>query len=108
MSTDVILRNRRMLEHQLSIVLRYGTWLACAVIASGIGWSLLAEAPGTPAAATAPTRLVAIGIAMLLALPVVRVMLMAVAFARERDYLFVGLASLVLAVIGFGLLLGSR
>jgi uncharacterized membrane protein len=35
-------------------------------------------------------------------------MLMAVAFARERDYLFVGLASLVLAVIGFGLLLGSR
>jgi uncharacterized membrane protein len=100
---------RRALERQLSIVLRYGTWVACALIAAGLGCALRdehARALGT--GVTSATQLVTVGIAVLLVLPVLRVVLMAIAFAWERDYLFVGIATLVLAVIGLGLALGSR
>ena len=100
--------SRRALERRLSIVLRYGTWLACALIAAGLGCALRDEHAGASGTAvTSATQLVTVGIAVLLVLPVLRVVLMAIAFARERDYLFVGIATLVLAVIGLGLALGS-
>jgi uncharacterized membrane protein len=100
---------RWTLERRLSIVLRYGTWVACALIAAGLGCALLAShAPASDTAIRLATQLVTVGIAVLLLLPVLRVMLMAIAFAWERDYLFVGIATLVLAVIGLGLVLGSR
>jgi hypothetical protein len=99
----------RPLERRLSIVLRYGTWLACALIAAGLGGALLGEhARPSDTAVTSAIQLVTVGIAVLLVLPVLRVMLMAIAFAWERDYLFVGIATLVLAVIGLGLALGSK
>jgi uncharacterized membrane protein len=103
----------RRLEGVLSIVLRYGTWSACALIGAGIVWVLIEQAaPGPTTATTAASAsgmpLVTLGVALLLGLPVLRVALMAIAFARERDYLFVALAAAVLAVIGLGLVLGSR
>ena len=101
--------SRRTLERRLSIVLRFGTWMACALIAAGLGCALLsAHARPSATAITSATQLVTVGIAVLLVLPVVRVMLMVIAFAWERDYLFVGIATLVLVVIGLGLALGSR
>jgi uncharacterized membrane protein len=100
---------RRALERQLSIVLRHGTWLACALIAAGLGYALLDERSRQAGTAlTSATQLVTSGIAVLLVLPVLRVVLMAVAFARQRDYLFVTIATLVLAVIGLGLAVGSK
>jgi hypothetical protein len=101
--------SRRTLERRLSLTLRYGTWLACALIAAGLGSALLGEyARPSNTAVTSAAQLVTVGIAVLLTLPVLRVILMAIAFAWERDYLFVSIASLVLAVIGLGLVLGSK
>ena len=99
----------RRLERLLSRVLRYGTWLACTVIASGLVWAFLdAHAAASGIAAAPAMQLVTLGVATLLVLPVLRVTLMAVAFALERDYMFVGIATLVLAIIGLGLALGGR
>ena len=52
------------------------------------------------------TRIVAAGIALLIALPVLRVFLMLVVFVRERDFLFSAIAMLVLAIILLGSVLG--
>lgn len=94
----------RRLERLLAVVLRYSTWLASAVIAFGV-LRILADA-GT---GTSPgTGVVAVGIAMLIAIPVLRVVLMAVVFAFEREYLLVAVAAAVLSIIAVGLVLGMR
>jgi hypothetical protein len=98
---------RGRLEQRLAALLRYGTWSACAAIAMGLAWGLLdASARGADASAGSPTRLVTLGVALFILLPVLRVTMMAIAFASERDYLFLGLATLVLAIVGLGLALG--
>ncbi len=81
-------------------MLRYSTWLASAVIAFGVTEILGGAAAGT--------RTVTIGIAMLILIPVFRVLLMAVAFAFEREYLLVFVAAVVLSIIGLGVVLGMR
>jgi uncharacterized membrane protein len=99
----------RKLERLLSIVLRYGTALACALVAAGLVSALIdepARALGMPVPSA--TSLVTLGIAVILMLPALRVTLMAIAYALEGDYLFVGIATLVLAIIGWGLALGGR
>ena len=53
------------------------------------------------------TRIVTAGIALIIALPVLRVFLMLVVFVRERDFLFSAIAMLVLAIILLGSLLGA-
>ena len=52
------------------------------------------------------TRIVTAGIALIIALPVLRVFLMLVVFVRERDFLFSAIAMLVLAIILLGSVLG--
>jgi len=52
------------------------------------------------------TRIVTAGIALLIILPVLRVFLMLVVFVRERDFLFSAIATLVLAIIVLGSVLG--
>ena len=52
-------------------------------------------------------RIVTAGIALLIALPVLRVLLMVVVFARQRDFLFSAIAMLVLAIILLGSVLGA-
>jgi uncharacterized protein DUF1634 len=93
-STD---RARRLgLDQLLAKVLHRGTWLGSCVIALGLalpmaGWS---------------TRIVTAGIALLIALPVLRVFLMLVIFVRERDFRFSAIAMLVLTIILVGSVLG--
>ena len=53
------------------------------------------------------TRIVTAGIALLIALPVLRVFLMLVVFVRERDFTFSAIAMLVLAIILLGSMLGA-
>jgi hypothetical protein len=58
-------------------------------------------------AVRARTRIVTVAIALLIALPVLRVLLMLVVFVRERDFLFSAIAMLVLAIILLGSVLGG-
>jgi uncharacterized membrane protein len=50
--------------------------------------------------------IIQLGLLLLLATPVARVLFSAVAFARQRDYLYVGLTLLVLALLLFSLFQG--
>jgi uncharacterized membrane protein len=52
--------------------------------------------------------LVQLGLLLLIATPVARVAFSAVAFARQRDFLYVGLTLFVLAVLLFSLFHGDR
>lgn len=83
------------LERRISTLLRGGTWLSSAVIAIG----LVLPSGG---------RVVSAGLALLVALPVVRVAVMLVEFVRRRDGRMVVIAALVLAVIALGLFAGVR
>lgn len=99
------LAERPELNQLLAKVLYRGTWLGWSVIALG----LAAPMAGWSGASSAPicTRIVTAGIALLIALPVLRVLLMLVVFVRERDFLFSAIAMLVLAIILLGSVLGA-
>jgi uncharacterized protein DUF1634 len=99
------LAGRPELNQLLAKVLHRGTWLGWSVIALGLalpmtGWS---RASSTMIC----TRIVTSGIALIIALPVLRVFLMLVVFVRERDFLFSAIAMLVLAIILLGSVLGA-
>ena len=94
------------LEHLLARVLHRGTWLAWSVIALGlalpmVGWSQASSA-------MIYTRIITAGIALLIALPVLRVVLMVIVFFRARDFRFSAIAMLVLAIILLGSVLGMH
>lgn len=89
------------LEGLLAAFLSYGCWLACAAI--GLGYTLtLLGSHEMPA-----MRIVRGGIALFILLPILRVLLMAIAFIRIRDFRFALIAGLVLAIILLGIVLGA-
>lgn len=96
----------RGLERLLAGVLSIGTWLGSATIATGLvmqcmGW-------GRVMSTVTCARMISVGIALFILLPVLRVVLMAIAFVRQREFVF-GLAAVgVLAVIGVAALIGMR
>jgi uncharacterized membrane protein len=92
--------HHRQLERLLAWVLDRGTWLASGVIALGLVLML-----AVPALVTS-VRIVNVGIALFILLPVLRVLLMLIAFVRARDYRFGAIAALVLAIIVLGAVLG--
>ncbi|MBO1114221.1 DUF1634 domain-containing protein [Bordetella petrii] len=87
-------------EQRIAMLLHYGTWFASALIGIGLLAQWLWQTPPAGLAA------VQAGIAMFIALPVLRVALMLALFLRERDRLYSGLALAVLAIIGAGLAAG--
>ena len=87
----------RGLEQLLARVLRAGTWLGSMAIATG--WGLRCVGWGHVMSAMTCMRMVTLGIAFFVLLPVLRVVLMAVAFIRKRDVAFSGIAMGVLFVI---------
>ena len=84
-------------ELLLAGLLRYGTWLASGVTGLGLAMSLV----GVEGA-----RVVAVGVALFIALPVLRVLVMLGAFIRDQDYRLVIVAAVVLMTILAGLLIG--
>ena len=82
----------------MAATLSRGTWLASAVIALGL---LL------PSLTQQSARIVTVGLALLILLPVLRVMLMLIAFLRARDFPLTAVAVLVLAIIGLSAAAGS-
>ena len=85
------------LELLLAGLLRYGTWLASGVTGLGLAMSL-AGAEGA--------SVVAAGVALFIALPVLRVLVMLGAFILNRDYRLVVVAAVVLTTILAGLVIG--
>jgi uncharacterized membrane protein len=84
-------------ELLLAGLLRYGTWLASGVTGLGLVMSLVGV-EGTP--------VVAAGVALFIALPVLRVLVMLGAFLLNRDYRLVIVATAVLITIVAGLVIG--
>jgi uncharacterized membrane protein len=102
-STD--LARRTGLDQLLAKVLHRGTWLGSSVIALGLavpmaGWSGVSST-------MICMRIITAGIALLIGLPVLRVLLMLIVFIRERDFRFSAIAMLVLAIILLGSVLGA-
>jgi uncharacterized membrane protein len=84
-------------EWLLAGLLRYGTWLASGVTGLGLAMSL---------AGVEGTCVVAAGVALFIALPVLRVLVMLGAFILHRDYRLVIVAAVVLMTILAGLVIG--
>ena len=87
------------LEWLLAGLLRYGTWLASGVTGLGLAMSL---------AGVEGAQVVAAGVALFIALPVLRVLVMLGAFILDQDYRLVIVATVVLLTILAGLVIGLR
>ncbi len=84
-------------ELLLAGLLRYGTWLASGVTGLGLAMSLAGVEAGP---------VVAAGVALFIALPILRVLAMLGAFIADQDYQFVIVATVVLITIITGLVIG--
>jgi uncharacterized membrane protein len=85
------------LELLLAGLLLYGTWLASAVTGLGLALSV---------GGIEGTYVVAAGVALFIALPVLRVLVMLGAFILHRDYRLVIVAAVVLITILASLVIG--
>ena len=93
------------LETLVAALLRYGTWLASAAIGLGLLLAIIGSRLAVPGP---PMRLATLGIAIFIALPVLRVLLMLLVFLRERDFRLALTAGLVLTIIIRGIVLAFR
>jgi uncharacterized membrane protein len=92
----------RRLETILSGLLRYGALFACTVLLAGMVLNA-----SSPALIQTGQACLTGGIIFLIALPVLRVAIMAAIFLFERDYRFAAIAAAVLTIISLGFALGS-
>jgi uncharacterized membrane protein len=90
------------IESLLAGALNVGTWLASIVIAAGLVLSLFHQRTPFPTGA----QILTAGIGLFILLPILRVILMLIFFAKERDYKFTAAAALVLLTIFAGLAIG--
>ena len=107
------------LEQIVGNLLRAGVVLAAAVVLAGGIWYLAAQggtledyhnfhgvhrkAPFTQGL-SAPLATIEIGLLLLIATPVARVVFSIAAFAAERDTMYVGFTLVVLAILAYSLL----
>ena len=95
------------LEWLLAGTLHLGTWLASAAIGLGLALALLDSRFSAPKLAILrDMRIATIGIALLILLPVARVIVMLIVYLRHRDYRFSAIALLVLTIILLGFAVG--
>jgi uncharacterized membrane protein len=92
------------MESILAGLLRYGAIVASGWMAVGMALSLFKDV--LPLIGLSD-RCLAIGIVLLIALPVLRVALMAGVFLLKKDYRFAAISSAVLGIIALGFLLGT-
>jgi hypothetical protein len=87
--------------------LRYGIWLASSVTALGMIVALFGRwiVPHGHTI-TLGTSIVEKGIALIILLPILRVVLMLIVFLRERNYLLGMISCIVLMTIGVSVLAG--
>jgi len=95
-------------EGILAGLLRHGALFAAGWLVLGMAGGLLEGAVSAAGAgATFSDRCLTIGIALLIALPVLRVALMMVIFAFERDFRFAAISAAVLIIIAAGFVAGA-
>jgi hypothetical protein len=94
------------MESILAGLLRYGALVASGWIATGMAMSMFGGAPPNLHVGLAH-RCMAIGIVLLIALPVLRVALTTTVFLFERDYLFAAISGAVLGILALGFLMGT-
>jgi hypothetical protein len=95
------------LECLLAGTLYYGTLMASAVVCVGLGLAMIGARLGAPRLAILrDMRIATIGIALFILLPVARVIVMVIAYLRQRDYRLSAIALLVLTVILLGFAVG--
>jgi uncharacterized membrane protein len=102
------------LERTVGNLLRAGVVLSAAVVLTGGAWYLAARGGATPdyrhftpaksglrslSGVTVPEVVIQIGLLLLIATPVARVVFSLVAFVLERDRLYVAVTAIVLAVL---------
>jgi uncharacterized membrane protein len=86
------------LEQIIRTILRIGVTASSAFLASGLVWSF--ASPGSSSA----SDLMTIGLMILMGTPVTRVGASVIEYAVERDWIFVGLTSIVLLEIAAGVI----
>jgi uncharacterized membrane protein len=87
--------------------LRYGIWLGSTVTALGMIVALFGRWIDPHGhTITLGTSIVGKGIALIILLPILRVVLMLIVFLRERDYLFGMISCIVLVTIGVSVIAG--
>ena len=111
-------------ELVISAVLRGGVLLSAAIIALGTAlffWRALTGRGGAGAgtfphtlsaalagvAAGSPAAIIVLGLLVLLATPLLRIIVSVAIFARERDWLYVAITLLVLAILLLSFALGK-
>jgi hypothetical protein len=98
-----------LLESLVASFLKYGTWCASLVIGTGLALAALRSTLGIDlSTAMVNDQIVTAGIVLFIALPVLRVGLLLVMFVRRGEYGLGLVAALVLAIIGVGLIVGTR
>ena len=95
------------LEERLATVLNRGTWLAAGVMAIGLAVAFIDRSNAAGLFGVSSHHVIAAGIVLLILLPVLRVVLMLIAFLREGDRVFGAIAALVLLIIVVGMALGA-
>lgn len=114
-------RADEIVEQRLGVLLRAGVLTAAVIVLAGGIWFLLRHGAGLPAyrefrqASSETLRisavfsgvlagrsqdLIRVGLLALIATPVARVILALILFDRQKDYLYVAITGVVLAVIG--------
>ena len=95
-------------EGILAGLLRHGALFAAGWLVLGMAGGLLERGVSSSGAgATFSDRCLTIGIALLIALPVLRVALMMAIFAFERDFRFAAISAAVLIIIAAGFVAGA-
>lgn len=90
----------RRMDELIGYLLRAGVTTAAAVVAVGGAWYLASGGPaGDPRAGT----LIWAGLLILVATPVARVVFSLAAFALQRDWTYVAITFIVLAVLVYSL-----
>ncbi len=95
------------LEGILAGLLRYGAITAASWISLGMVLDIFKTSYSmSPIVVAISDRCLAIGVVLLITLPVMRVALTTTVFLFEKDYLFATVSGLVLVIITVGFLLG--
>jgi uncharacterized membrane protein len=113
-------RRVRQVEVTISRILRAGVLLSAGIISFGVLdlWLFHRHNAGTQSVPNSlagiwfglshadPSAIVVVGLLLLVATPVIRVAVSIIAFALSHDLLYVGITSLVLAILVFSFLSG--
>jgi uncharacterized membrane protein len=97
------------LDRMLARLLQVGTLTACAFVCAGVVMMLVASSGyGGPGTARYAQMTLSGSVALFIALPALRVVLMLAFFAGQRNYRYVMIAAIVLTILATGCVLELR